>query len=81
MMVNPLKARAAETGSAVVVAPSDQTERQRFWIDRGNRILWGQEETKKYGYLQPRHDLEWACINGSYFIQSRRMTTTPTGAC
>ena len=56
---------------ARVVAPSDPAERRRFWIERGNRILWGQEATSKGDFLPPRHDLEWAWANGSYFIQPR----------
>jgi hypothetical protein len=55
-----------------IVPPSDEKERQRFWIDRGNRILWGQEPTSKGDYLSPRTDLEWVCRDGSYSIEPRR---------
>jgi hypothetical protein len=41
------------------------------WIDRGNRILWGQEPTSKGDFLPPRLDLEWVCRNGSYAIERR----------
>lgn len=63
-----------EVGSRII-APSDPAERRRFWIERGNRILWGQEPMtgKKYAgqYLAPRTDLEWVYSNGSYSIQKR----------
>lgn len=55
-----------------VVAPSDPAERQRFWIERGNRILWGQEPNSKGEWPTPRYDLEWACSNGSYFLRQRQ---------
>jgi hypothetical protein len=51
--------------------PNDPKERIRFWIERGNRILWGEEATSKGDYLTPRRDLEWAWNNGSYFLQPR----------
>jgi hypothetical protein len=70
-MANPLKLRDAEQGSARVVAPIDKQEREAFWIERGNRILWGQEPTRKGDFLEPRHDLHWRCVNGNYFIESR----------
>lgn len=54
-----------------VVAPSDPIERQRFWIERGNRILWGQEPTSKGDFLRPRTDLHWVIRNGSYSIEPR----------
>ena len=54
------------------LAPKDQAERQRFWIERGNRILWGEEATSKGDFLTPRRDLEWVCRNGSYAIEPRR---------
>jgi hypothetical protein len=54
-----------------IAAPSDPAERQRFWIERGNRILWGQEPTSKGEFLPPRTDLEWVCRNGSYAIERR----------
>ena len=53
-------------------APSDPAERQRYWIERGNRILWGQEPTSKGDYLHPRTDLEWVFRNGSYSIEVRK---------
>lgn len=50
------------------------------WIERGNRILWGQEPMagKKYEgqYLAPRFDLEWVWANGSYSIQRREQPAT-----
>jgi hypothetical protein len=69
MSTNPLKAKSKEIA---VLAPSDEKERQRFWIERGNRILWGQEPTRKGDFLHPRTDLQWACVNGNYFIEPRR---------
>lgn len=59
-------------GKARIVPPTNEAERIRFWIDRGNRILWGQEPTSKGDFLQPRTDLQWACVNGNYFIEPRR---------
>lgn len=59
-----------------IVPPDDPNERRRFWIERGNRLLRGQEPMtgKKYAgqfISPPRLDLEWVCINGSYAIQRR----------
>jgi hypothetical protein len=59
-------------GGSLAKAPTDKQERQRHWIERGNRILWGQESTSKGDYLDPRPDLEWICRNDSYFIEPRR---------
>lgn len=68
MAANPLLSGQ----TARPLTPSDPAERQRFWIERGNRILWGQEPTSKGDFLHPRTDLQWACVNGSYFIEPRR---------
>jgi hypothetical protein len=57
---------------ARIIAPVEPKERERFWIDRGNRVLWGQEPTSKGDFLPSRTDLQWACANGSYFIEPRR---------
>ena len=57
-----------------VIAPSDPDEKRRFWIDRGNRILWGQEPTSKGDYLEPKTHLHWVCIDGNYFIEERAET-------
>jgi hypothetical protein len=70
-MANPLKL-ADESGALRVATPKDKAERQRFWIERGNRILWGEEPTSKGEWLPPRRDLQWACVNGNYFIEQRR---------
>jgi hypothetical protein len=59
-------------GKARIVPPTNEAERIRFWIERGNRILWGQEPTSKGDFLKPRADLQWACVNGNYFIEPRR---------
>jgi hypothetical protein len=64
--------RLAKSDILRMVAPTDKAERQRFWIDRGNRILWGQEPTAKGDYLPVRPDLHWTCINGNYFIEPRQ---------
>ena len=69
MTANPLK--VIDGGSTRVIAPTDRAERQRFWIERGNRILWGQEPTSKGDFLPPRLDLEWRCHDGNYFIAER----------
>jgi hypothetical protein len=63
---------AVVANTARVVPPSGATERRRFWIERGNRVLWGREPTSKGEFLPPRTDLQWACANGSYFIEPRR---------
>lgn len=68
MPTNPLMER--QMGLAV---PTEQRERVRFWIERGNRVLWGEEPTKRGEYLEPRRDLEWVWRNGSYLIQPRFM--------
>jgi hypothetical protein len=73
-MANPL-ALVDDKGSRQL-APKDKAERQRFWIERGNRILWGQEPTQKGDYLPPRLDLEWRCVDGNYFIADKRLNTT-----
>jgi hypothetical protein len=70
MSTNPIQKRLKTEPSLAV--PSDEDERRKFWIDRGNRILWGQEPTSKGDFLQPRTDLQWACVNGNYFIEPRR---------
>ena len=67
-MTDRLNATSSQTRNG---SPADPIERQRHWIERGNRILWGQEPTSKGDFLPPRHDLEWAWNNGSYFIQPR----------
>ena len=69
-MANPL-AGEAQSNNTRVHAPADPAERRKFWLDRGNRILWGQEPTSKGDYLYPRTDLEWVYSNGSYAVQSR----------
>ena len=58
-------------GKVRIVAPTDPKERERFWIDRGNRILWGQEPTSKGDYLYPRPELHWVCRSGNYSIEAR----------
>jgi hypothetical protein len=67
MRANPLKDISAQSDRPI--APSDPKERTRFWIDRGNRILWGHEPTSKGEWVTPRHDLEWVHRNGSYSIE------------
>jgi hypothetical protein len=69
MSTNPLKNLEAHSRT---VAPPDPQERQRFWIERGNRILWGQEPTSKGEWLTPRLDLEWFWNNGAYMVGPRR---------
>ena len=69
-MANPLKL-AAGTVPAHMGAPSGKAERERFWIERGNRILWGQEPTGKGDYLYPRPELHWVCRSGNYSIEAR----------
>ena len=64
--------RLAKSDSPAVIAPQDKEGRTRFWIERGNRILWGLEPTSKGEWLTPRHDLEWVCWNGSYSIEPRQ---------
>jgi hypothetical protein len=63
--------RLAKSDAPPTLAPSDTKERERFWIERGNRILWGQELTSKGKFLSPRLDLHWVCINGNYSIEPR----------
>jgi hypothetical protein len=58
-----------------IVPPKDKAERQAFWIARGNRVLWGEEPNGKGEYLTPRRDLEWRCVDGSYFIDQRAKPT------
>jgi hypothetical protein len=50
--------------------PAKKTTQE--WIERGNRILWGEEPTSKGEWLPPRRDLQWACVNGNYFIEPRK---------
>jgi hypothetical protein len=57
--------------AAKIVPPSDPQERVRFWIERGNRILWGLEPTSKGDTLTPRYDLHWVCRHGHYAIEKR----------
>jgi hypothetical protein len=45
-----------------IIAPKDEAERRAFWIARGNDHLASLGKS----YLQ------WACVNGSYFIEPRR---------
>lgn len=40
-------------------SPDDKAARERYWIERGNRLL---AEARKY-------DLHWVCINGIYWIE------------
>lgn len=54
--------RLAKSESPAIIAPKDETARQRFWIERGNELL--RQEGKDH--------LHWACINGHYFIEPRR---------
>ena len=63
---NPLMETVTRT-----LTPADPIERQRFWIERGNRILWGEEPTSKGDFLAPRRDLHWVIRNGSYSIEPR----------
>lgn len=63
----------ANSNRPIVKAPADcdtPEKRQKWWVQRGNRILWGQEPNAKGEYQQPRPDLEWRCENGSYYIAS-----------
>lgn len=53
-------ARSAD-GDDRVVAPSDPHARRTFWIERGNTIL------RDLG----RHNLQWVCRDGFYFIEER----------
>ena len=55
-MTNPLRDSAPR-----LTAPQDAAERQRFWIDHGNGLLWS----------QGRRDLHWVCLNGFYKIEPR----------
>lgn len=71
MSGNPLKIRRGDESDSPLV-PSDQMERVRHWIDRGNRILWGQEPTSKGEWLTPRLNMEWVWRNGSYSIEERQ---------
>ena len=63
--------RLAKSEVSHIIPPSDPKEREKFWIERGNRILWGQEPTTKGDYLTPRLELEWCCKDGHYFIAPR----------
>lgn len=63
---------APKDGKPQIIAPDDEDERRRFWIERGNRILWGQELPTKGGRVPPRLELEWACDNGHYSLVPRR---------
>lgn len=76
MTANPLRA-ATDQAPDRVFAPQDKEERIRFWIDRGNRILWGQEPTSKGEWLEPKPHLHWVCINGDYRIEERRFSSEP----
>ena len=67
MPTNPLKLRRSETD-----VPEDRDDRKRFWIERGNRILWGEEPTSKGDFLEPQRRLHWVCSkDGHYSIESR----------
>lgn len=59
MTDNPIKQKAAQPKRSV-----------QEWIDRGNRILWGQEPTSKGDYLN-RPELHWCHRDGHYFIERR----------
>jgi hypothetical protein len=66
MTANPLKARF-DGHSDRPIAPkgdseADKAARIRFWIDRGNALLWE----------AARHDVEWVWRNGSYSIEPRQ---------
>ena len=54
-----------------VIAPSDEQERTRFWIERGNRILWGQEPTSKG---------EWLAMKGLALVGLATSMDTIVGA-
>jgi hypothetical protein len=59
------------TTNRLAKAENPTKRTQQEWIERGNRILWGQEPTSKGEFLPPRTDLEWVCRNGSYAIERR----------
>lgn len=44
---------------------------QQAWIDRGNRLLWGEEPDRSGAFMEPQRHLEWRCENGNYFIALR----------
>ena len=48
-----------------VIAPGDQEERRRFWIERGNMLL----------AAEGKGHLHWQCIDGHYWIEERAETT------
>ena len=57
-----------------VTPPSDLTkveQRRQWWIDRGNRILWGEEACKDGSYCTPRRDMEWRHDGTGYYIADR----------
>lgn len=73
-MANPFTSRANDNGSRIG-PPSGlpEKERRQWWVDRGNRVLWGQEPCKDGSFLTPRLDMEWGCDDsGSYYMTSRR---------
>jgi hypothetical protein len=53
---------AKPSGEGRVIAPENEAERQRFWVERGNQHL------RELG----RINLEWVCRNGNYSIEQRR---------
>jgi hypothetical protein len=69
MTTNRLAVRAKDSALS---PPDDKAERQKFWIERGNRILWGREATSKGDFLEPKPHLHWVCVKDSYSIEPRR---------
>lgn len=64
--------RLAKSNNVPALAvPSDPKERERFWIERGNRLLWGYEPLSNGKYLN-RTDLQWAAKDGHYWIEPRK---------
>lgn len=63
--------RLAKPSEDRLVVPSDREDRIRFWIDKGNRQLWGLEPTSKGEWLPPQTHLHWVWRNGDYSIEHR----------
>lgn len=72
MAANPILDRSP--AQAKISPPSDLKtveERRRWWIARGNRVLWGEEPCKDGSYCEPRRDMEWRHDGNSYYLSPR----------
>jgi hypothetical protein len=65
-------AKADDQHKQKLDVPTDPKERRKFWIERGNAMLWGHIPDSKGNYLEPRFNLHWVCYGDQdYRIEPR----------